>query len=97
MRGGLRRADAGCGPGRGEQRQGAGRAEASRVEAGSLCGAGLRRADAGCGPGRGEQRQGAGRVEASGSWRGGDCAPPSPGRGDAAIIIILLLLIIKES
>ena len=40
MRGGLRRADAGCGPGRGEQRQGAGRAEASRVEAGSLCGAG---------------------------------------------------------
>ena len=53
---------------------------------------GLRRADAGCGPGRGEQRQGAGRAEASGSWRGGDCAPPSPGRGDAAIIILLLII-----
>ena len=56
MRGGLRRADAGCGPGRCEQRQGAGRAEASRVEAGSLCGAG-----------RGELMQGAG-LESRGTF-----------------------------
>ena len=50
------------------------------------------------GAGRAEASRGRvqGRVEASGSWRGGDCAPPSPGRGDAAMIIILLIIIIRN-
>ena len=68
MRGGPMRAEAGCGAGRCERRQGAGRADASggRVRGGPML------AEAGCGAGRCERRQDAGRAYASGGRvRGG--------------------------
>jgi hypothetical protein len=79
VQGGLRRAEAGCGPGRCEQRQGAGRQVGCGPGRGRVWGR-PRRAKVGCGPGRGRVRPvraGPRRAGADGAAllrRGGDCA-----------------------